>query len=178
KITKLLLDKVDKEQWQQAIEIENILQKRSPVAAKRQARLIKKRLLTMTPELWAMIADGSAEIAVQALFAAAIKDSRLLGDFMLKIVHERWRMFERRLSLSDWNDYIEMCAQIDPGIMKWSEPTQKKVRQVVFRILAEAGYIDSTKTLNMLPAIIHPKIETYLHSHNEEYILQCMQATQ
>ena len=178
KIAQLLLEDVSGDKWNKAIIIDNILQKRSPAAAKRHARLIKKRLHTMTRELWNMIATGSSEIATQAVLSATIKDNRLLGDFLLNVIHERWRIFGKKLSNSDWNNYVEICAQVDPDILEWSETTQKKVRQVILRILAEAGYIDSTRTLNLQPVSIHPEIEAYLRSHDETYVLQCMKATQ
>ncbi len=58
KIARLLLKNADSEAWHQAIVVENILQKRSPVAAKRQARLIKNRLSLMNPELWEIVDKG------------------------------------------------------------------------------------------------------------------------
>lgn len=178
KIATLLLNKVSQKDWHQAIDTENILQKRSPEAARRLARLIRKRLLTMTPELWNMIAEGTTEIATQAMLAATVKDSRLLGDFMQKIVHEKWRMFEKKLSLTDLNNYFDTCAQIDPSISQWTEITRKKIRQIMIRILSEGGYLSSTRTLNLLPVNIHPDVAGYLKSHKEEYVLKSLQATQ
>lgn len=178
KIAQLLLEDVSGDEWNKAIVIDNILQERSPAAAKRHARLIRKRLQKMTGELWNIVATGSSETATQALVAATIKDSFLLGDFLLNVINRRWKMFERKLYKTDWNNYIEMCAQVDPDILEWSEATQKKARQVVLRILAEAGYIDSTKTLNLQPVIINPEVEAYLRSHDENYVLQCIKATE
>ena len=178
KIATLLLNKVSQKDWHQAIDTENILQKRSPEAARRLARLIRKRLLTMTPELWNMIAEGTTEIATQAMLAATVKDSRLLGDFMQKIVHEKWRMFEKRLSLTDLNNYFDTCAQIDPSISQWTEITRKKIRQIMIRILSEGGYLESTRSLSLMPVSIHPDVAEYLTSHKEKYVLKSLQATQ
>ena len=44
KIARLLLNGADTKKWHQAVFIDNILQKRSPAAAKRQAKLIRNRL--------------------------------------------------------------------------------------------------------------------------------------
>jgi len=60
KIAHLLLGNVNAHGWHQAIVRDNILQKRSPETAKRQARLIKKRLMTMDRELWQLVYDGSS----------------------------------------------------------------------------------------------------------------------
>jgi hypothetical protein len=70
KIARLLLNNVDSEAWHQAIVIQNILQKRSPVEAKRLARLIKNRLFLMKPDLWEIVDNGSADVAIQALFCS------------------------------------------------------------------------------------------------------------
>ncbi|NQU65102.1 MAG: DUF1819 family protein [SAR324 cluster bacterium] len=37
------------------------------------------------------------------------------------------------------------CTNIDPTIEGWADSTRKKLRQIIFKILAEAGYINNTK---------------------------------
>ena len=81
-IADLLLRGVDEKEWRDAIEVENALQKRSPETAKRQASLIKARLSCMDSDLWELVRDGSHTVATHALLAAAVKHSRLLGDFL------------------------------------------------------------------------------------------------
>ncbi|OGA11439.1 MAG: hypothetical protein A3H33_08355 [Betaproteobacteria bacterium RIFCSPLOWO2_02_FULL_65_20] len=44
RIASLLLSDPDEATWRQAVEIENILQKKAPATARRQARLIRRRL--------------------------------------------------------------------------------------------------------------------------------------
>ena len=178
KIARLLLNGTNSVAWHQAIMVNNILQKRSPVSAKRQTRLIKHRLDLMKPELWKMVVKGSSDIAAQALLAAAIKHSRLLGDFMDKIIREKWRTFKQDISPKDWTELLEICTQIDPTILDWSDSTLSKLRQVIFRILAEAKYIDGTRTLKLLPVSVFPEVRQYLTENNETYVLRCMEATQ
>jgi hypothetical protein len=129
KIARLLLGSVEKDAWYRAVVVENILQKRSPATAKRQARLIRDRLESMPPDLWRMVADGNAELATQALLAAAIKHSRLLGDFLDQVVRQHVMSFDFRLSAGHWSDYIESCEHLDPNIHGWTESTRRKLRQ-------------------------------------------------
>jgi hypothetical protein len=70
KIARLLLNNVDSEAWHQAIVIQNIFRKCSPVAAKRQVRLIKNRLSLMKPDLWEIVDNGSVDVAIQALLCS------------------------------------------------------------------------------------------------------------
>ena len=176
-IARLLLDKTDSKAWHHAIIIENILQKRSPETAKRQARLIKERLRLMKPEFWKLIDKGASDVVIQSLLAASIKHSRLLGDFMDKVVRSHWLVFKKRLSNRDWRDYLEMCVQVDPNIYNWKDSTQSKLKQIIFRILAEAKYIDNTRSLELLPVSIVPEIKTYLLNNSEDYVLKCMEIT-
>jgi hypothetical protein len=178
KIASLLLNNVGDKEWEIAIKIDNVLQKRSPASALRQARLIKNRLTLMTAELWGLIKEGNFDIAVQAMLAASIKHSCLLGDFMDKTLREHWRTFNYKISAKDWNNYLETCVQIDPKVSEWKDSTMSKLRQVVFRILAEAKYIDSTRTLKLLSVSVVPELRHYLTRNSEDYILRCMEVTQ
>jgi hypothetical protein len=177
KIARLLLNGTAPESWHQAIVVNNILQKRSPATAKRQAKLIRNRLELMKPDLWVLVDKGSSDVVRQALLSAAIKHSRLLGDFMDKMLRENWRTFKRQIFPKDWDLFLEFCVQTDPEISAWSGTTLSKLRQVVFRILAEARYIDSTRSLKMLPVSIVPEVRNYLVANSEKYVLRCMEAT-
>lgn len=177
KIAGLLLNKVSNEEWSQAIINDNILQKRSPATAKRQSKLIKKRLELVKPEIWHLIHDGTSEVATQAVLVAAIKHSKLLGDFMERVCHEHWRTYNLKLSLTDWRSYLESCTQIDPAIVTWSESTTSKLRQVVLRILSEALFLNNTRSLELQAVQIVPEISNYLKKNKEDYVLRCMGIT-
>ncbi|MDK9707651.1 MAG: DUF1819 family protein [Desulforhopalus sp.] len=176
-IAKLLLKKASKEEWHQSIVISNILQKRNPSSAKRQAILIRNRLNLMTPEHWALVKDGNAEVATQALLASAIKHSRLLSDFMANVCRQHWLTFNKTLSYKDWQEFLDTCSLVDPAVGAWTTKTTTKLRQVIFKMLAEAGYIESTRKLNLQPVSIVPEVREYLVKHSEENILRCMECT-
>ena len=176
-IARLLLDNIHGKAWHQAIQIDNLLQKRSPESAKRQALFVKERLTLMEPELWKLIDKGSSDVVVQAVLAASIKHSRLLGDFMDKVVKSHWQVFKKHLSDRDWQDYFDMCSQIDPKIQKWTESTKAKLKQIVFKILAEAKYVNNTRALELLPVSLTPEVKTYLLNNSENYVLKCMEVS-
>jgi hypothetical protein len=175
KIADLLLGNADSDQWHHAIVNENILQKRSSETAKKQARLIRNRLILVDMGLWKLVRDGSSEVASQALLAAAIKHNRLIGDFMDTILRQHWLTFTKEICVNDWNRFLETCAQIDPQVDKWKDSTRSKLKQIVFRILAEAKYVDSTRTCKLLPVSIAPEVKKYLVKKQERYVLRCME---
>lgn len=176
-IVRLLQQDADSKAWSRAITVDNVLQKTSPATAQRMARLIRKRLELMPKELWSMVAEGTTEVATQCLLASAIKHSRLLGDFMLQILRRHYRTFSPALETNDWETYLNDCAHIDPAVATWSKATRAKMGQVVYRILAETGYLDGTQSYKLQPVLIAPEVSKFLYSHKEEYILKCMEIT-
>jgi Putative inner membrane protein (DUF1819) len=174
-ISDLLLRSIDEEEWKQAILKENILQTRNQATALRITRLIRNRLELMDEELWSLVRDGGSIISTHSCLAAAIKQSALLGDFLDLVVREQYRIFSPSLSNQLWTDYLASCRGRDPGMPEWNESTQNRLRSSVFQILAQAGFIENTKSRRLQPVQITPEVIRYLHQHDEEYVLRCIQ---
>jgi hypothetical protein len=173
----LLLDGVTDTEWKDAIEVANVLQKRSPGTAKRQASLMRLRLEIMTPEIWELVRDGTKIVATHALFAAAIKHSTLLGDFLDLIVRDQFRMFRQDLPRKLWLDFIEKCHDRDPHIPEWKDSTTNKLGDTVYRILAEVGYVLDNQKYILQPVRISGEVMSYLRDHEEDYVLRCIQVS-
>jgi hypothetical protein len=174
-IARRLLDGVTDSELKKLLVEDNILQKRSPSTALRQAALIKKRLQLVNGELLGVISDGTREVATQALLAAAIKHNKLLGDFMLRVVKEHWLAYEKQLKRSDWPRFLEECQHIDPTVLTWSKATRQKIGQVVVRCLIEARYVDSARSLQITLVHIYGEVLDYLRRNDEQYVLTCME---
>lgn len=173
-IADLLLRKVDAEGWKDAIVTKNVLQARSPATAKRLTKLIRGRLETMGPDLWKLVRDGKGSVATHAVFAAAIKRSPLLGDFLDLVVGEQYRVFGTALTNTMFADYLEGCRERDPDMPAWHESTRNRLRSSVFQTLAQAGYIENTRSLKLQTVHIAAQVIRYLESHDEEYVLRCI----
>ncbi len=102
----------------------------------------------MEPPLWKLVRDGKGTMATHAALAAAVKHSRLLGDFLQFVVAEQYRLFSPTLSHRHFADYLETCRERDPEMQQWSESTCERLRSSIFQILAQAGYIDSTRGIS------------------------------
>ncbi|MES2069248.1 MAG: DUF1819 family protein [Pseudomonadota bacterium] len=175
RIAKLLLSSPDQAAWLRAIETENILQKKTPATARRQATLLRRRLTTLDAGAWKMIAERESEVVIQLLLTAAVKHSQLLGDFILRVYDDRQRRLEPALASSDWHDFLAECAHHDPAAAGWSESTKAKLFQVILRILAEAKYIESPRSMKLTPQSLHPDVRRYLSTHDETYALECLE---
>jgi Putative inner membrane protein (DUF1819) len=174
-IADLLLREVDSEGWIEAIVRRNVLQARNPATASRLTRLVKGRLTTMGPDLWRMIRDGKGSVATHAVLAAAVKHSPLLGDFLDLVVREQYRLFAKTLASKLWDEYLDGCQERDPDMPQWHDSTRKRLRSSVFQTLAQAGYVENTRSLKLQTVHIAEKVLHYLKSQGEEYVLRCIQ---
>lgn len=177
-VADLLLRDVDAEQWRRAIEIDNVLEKRSPVTAATKAGVIRLRLQTMGPGLWELVRDGGRETVTHAVLAATIKYSRLVGDFLDIVVRDLHRRFEHSIRPQHWDQFMDDCRNRQPDMPHWRDTTMEKLRTRVFGMLTEAGYITDSRSRVLKQVYVAPGVVAYLRSADETYVLRCMQATQ
>ena len=176
-IADLLLRQVDAAGWKDAIVTKNVLQARNPATATRLARLIRARLETMGPDLWKLVRDGQGGVATHAIFAAAVKHSQLLSDFLRIVVAEQYRVFSSTLSHKLFAEYLEGCRERDPEMPQWNETTCRRLRSSVFQMLAQAGYIENTRSLKLHSVHIADQVLGYLKANKDEYVLRCIQVS-
>lgn len=176
-LAQLTLDGATEEEIHRRITVENILQKRSPATARRMTRLVQNRFQYGDDELLSILVSAPRSTANQALLVMAIKHSRLLGDFLLRVVKEHWRQFQTKLKPTDWEEFLEQCEQLDPSVKKWRPSTRVKLDRVVRKCLVEAGYLESSRNPTIIPVYLAPEIRSYLLQPGNEYVLSAMDIT-
>ena len=176
-IADLLIRGLTPEGWREAIYERNVLQTRSQATAKRLTRLIRGRLELMNADLWRLVRDGDKTVTTHAILAAAIKQSHLLGDFLDLVVREQYKVFSERLTNSLWDQYLDDCRGRDPQMHEWHESTRRRLRSSVFQILAQAGFVRDTRSLNLQTVFIAAEVIDYLKLHDEQYVLSCIQVS-
>jgi len=176
-IADLLLQKVSDLEWREQIIDDNLLQMNSVESVKRISGLLRSRLEAFGEELWRLIRDGDLRQATQATLASAVKQSRLLGDFMDITIREQRSLFAKQLEYWMWNEYIESCRGRDPEMPQWSDSTLKKLRSNIFIMLSEAGYLKDTHTLLLQNVFIDDQLRRYLKERQENYVLRCLEVS-
>jgi len=177
-IADLLLSEASAEEWVQAIQVENRLQKRSPSTARRNTLAIRKRLELTGPGFWRAIRDGDEELATQAAFCAVLERNLLLVEFMERVVSEAYVSRDEKLERYLWAYFLADCAHRDADIDDWKESTKKKMGQVVYKMLAEVGYLKSTRCLRLQHVRIRPEIKTMLLDNYKHRIRECLEVSQ
>ncbi|ELX4135620.1 DUF1819 family protein [Vibrio vulnificus] len=175
-IADLLLTQPSKEQWDDAIVHQNILQKRSPASAKRNAATIKKRIGSLSNEFLSALANANHEAASQLMMAATLINSPLLADFMRTVVMDAKRMYRESIDNKDWEYFWEDKCRLYPEFAEMSESSTYKIAQVAFKVMTDGGFLESTKSKVLTNIYIEPDVRSLLIEMDKEDIIQAMEA--
>lgn len=174
-IAELLLTDPTKEQWDDAIVEQNILQKRSAASAKRNAATIKKRIATMDNNFLRALADANHEEAAQLMVAATLINSPLLADFMRTVVMDAKRMYRESIDMKDWESFWEDKSRLYPELTEMSESSTYKIAQVAFKVMTDGGFLESTRSKLLTNVYVTPDVRNLLINMNQEDIIQAME---
>lgn len=175
RLAAFLLTSPDEKSWRHALVEENILQKKTPSTALRQAKLIRDRLNTVDAIALEMIANREQEVSLQLLLVTALKHSPLLADFIANVYIQRQRQMDLAIQTSDWENFLIDCTNRDASVSEWSKSTHAKLFEVIRRILVETKYLENSRTMKITPQSLHPDVKRYLASHEEHNLIHLLE---
>ena len=151
---------------------ENLFQYPTEKLIKRMAMACVRRLEGMGDEgLIAAIAQQPMDVAKQICLYAMMKDSRLVWEFMVTVVGEKFRVKELSYGKMDVNAFFLRLQEQDDGVASWSDSTISKLKQILTRVLVENEYLDSITADHINPVWLHPILENAIRSNNDDVIL-------
>jgi hypothetical protein len=60
-------------------------------------------------------------------------------------------------------------------VSQWSVSTQAKLFQTIVRILVEAKYLESTRSMKLTPQSLHPDVRRYLSGHGDAALIELLE---
>lgn len=130
---------------------------------RRSLREISNRLLTLTAEERSYFLEKADRTDQQALlWIATCRAYRFVREFAVEVVRERYLSYQLDLPLESFDILLEAKAEWDEGLAGLSRSTQLKLRQIMFRMMREAGIISEDRRIQT--AIL----STYLKNMIEE----------
>jgi hypothetical protein len=169
---------VDDDSWVKLIHADNALQIRGRSTLRRQSNLLKARLGLVSADVLQLIADGSYRQTIHACLAAAIKHSRVLGDFMDTVLRREYASGGRELDLYHWRTFLEACKLRDPNMGDWLPSSSTRIRTTVMSILYEADLVDRGKPVIIKPPVYEKAVIDILERDQESWCLRCMRYDQ
>ena len=134
----------------------------------RMAKACIKRLHALGDEsLIAMIASQPTDVAKQICLYAMMKQSRLIWEFMLTVIAEKYRLRDMSFGKIDLNTFFMRLQEQNDTVASWSDTTITKLKQIIHRVLVETEYLDSIKADHLNPVWLHPALENAIRSNGD-----------
>ncbi len=169
---KLLNSGLNDEETVAQIAADNLFQYPTEKTIVRMAKACIKRLNAMEDvDLIQAIAAQPTEIAKQICLYALMKQSRLIWEFMLTVIGEKYRLKDSSFGRIDLNTYFIRLQEQDNSVASWSEGTIAKLKQVIVKTLVENEYLDDVRADHLNPVYLYPILENAIRSHGDLTVL-------
>ena len=169
---KLLYEGCNSDEVVERIVSENLFQYPTEKSVRRMALTCLKRLESLGDNsLVQAIATQPSDIAKQICLYAMMKQYRLVWDFMITVIGEKYRLSDTTFGKIDLNSYFLRLQEQDDWVATWSDSTITKLKQVITKILVENEYIDSTRATKLNPVWLQPVLENAIRANGDEIAL-------
>lgn len=151
---------------------ENLYQYPTEKTVKRIAQACVRRLESLHDDsLVSAIATYPTDAAKQICLYAMMLDSRLIWEFMLTVIAEKYRIRDTSFGKIDLNTYFMRLQEQNDIVSAWSVSTIEKLKQVITRVLVENEYLDDSKSKVLNPVLIQPILEQAIRNHGDINVL-------
>ena len=148
---------------------DNLFQYPTEKSIRQMARTCINRLKGInSEEMIDAIATDSSELAKQICLYAMMKQYRVVWDFMITVIGEKYRVQDFSFSQMDANVFFMRIQEQDELAASWSDTTVKKIRQILIRVLVENDYLDNNKSKQLNLVILNQKLEKVIRENHDE----------
>ena len=169
---KLIYEGLSSEEVVDRIISDNLFQYPTEKSVRRMALVCMRRLEALGDNsLVAAIATQPSEVAKQICLYAMMKQYRLIRDFMITVIGEKYRLSDTTYGKIDLNSYFLRLQEQDDRVATWSDSTVTKLKQVITKMLVENEYIDNNKATKLNPVWLQPVLENAIRENGDEIAL-------
>lgn len=169
---KLLNEGLNDEESADRIVSKNLFQYPTEKSVRKMALACLRRLHAMNDDaLISAMATQPSEVSKQICLYAMMKQYRLVWDFMVTVVGEKYRLRDSSFGKIDLNTFFLRLQEQDDWVATWSDSTITKVKQVLNKMLVENEYIDNTNADHLNPVWLNPILENAIRSNNDDIVL-------
>jgi hypothetical protein len=169
---RLIDDGLDRDAVVEKIISENLFQYPTEKSLRDIARGCLRRLDAMEDDvLISAIASQPSDTAKQICLYAMMRRYRLVWDFMITVIGEKYQKLDSSFGRVDLNTFFTRLQEQDLLVATWSDSTIAKVRQVLTNTLVENEYLDSIKTDHLNPVLISPVLENAIRNDGMTQVL-------
>jgi hypothetical protein len=145
----------------------NLLQARTLNTAKRVSREIISRLKPLTDDEISVLDNNSRQEQNYILWLAVCKRYRFIHDFAVEVVREKFLRLDFQLTYQDYHVFFNTKAEWHEEMERLAQETQIKLRQLLFKMLREAGLLSNH---TIIPAMLTPQLVKTICKNSRTYL--------
>lgn len=135
---------------------ENLLQTRTRSTGVRRVREAVNRLSALSDRELEILADVTASERGHLMWAAACRRYDLIGEFAEEVLRERFLTLAGAVSYEDYDSFYRAKAMWHDELSEVTDLSYKKLRQVVFKMMVEAGLLTTKGAIE--PALLSARV--------------------
>ena len=169
---KLVCEGLNNEEVVDRIVKEKQFQYPTEKSVKKMALACLRRLEALEDQtLVEAIANQPSDVSRQICLYAMMRQYRLVQDFMLTVIGEKYRKLDSTFGKIDLNVFFQRLQEQDDWVTTWSDSTITKLKQVLQKLLVDNEYLDSADATRLNPVLISPLLENAIRADGKDYLL-------
>lgn len=129
---------------------ENTLKSRTLSSLRRIASELVLRLNTLSGEEVSRFVENRLNERNVFAWLAVCRAYDLVGDFAVEALHEAYVTGQKTYTATDYEKFVNGKLPLHPELDELSDQTYAKVRQIVFKMMREAGHLNKKDEINPL----------------------------
>lgn len=117
------------------------------------------------------LSSAPVEIAKQINLYAIMRYNRLVWDFMIQVIGEKFRTQDFSFERKDLNTFFSRLQAQDDSVAGWSDNTISKIKSVLVRFLVETEYLDHFKSTTLNPVFLCEELEQGIRENDDTEVL-------
>jgi len=137
---------------------------------RRTLREIANRVSALTTDERAfLIEDADRQERQSLLWLATCRAYRFVREFSIEVIREQYLSYQLDLPLESFDVFFDAKAEWDDGLASISHSTKLKLRQILFRIMREAGILSEDSRIQT--AYLSQRVKLMIEDGNREELL-------
>lgn len=142
---------------------ENLFQYPTEKSVKRMTKNCLKRIhLLSDNNLIEIIAHGASDSAKQVCLYAMMNQFRVVYEFMVSVIGEKYRIKDFSFSKKDINVFFSRLQEQSDVVASWSNSTIQKLKQVIIKMLVDTEYLENSKSDSLNTVLIDFELQNIL----------------
>jgi len=146
--------------------VSGLLPFRTRSSANRTVRELVDRLSALSDEEIGLLVDGTGQEQDLLLWLAICRTYRFIAEFAVEVMRERFLSFRTELTYDAFDAFFDRKAEWNAELTAISTSSRAKLRQVLFRMLREAGMLSPEGDIRRV--LLTPRLDNLIASRNPD----------